>query len=218
MEPKSRVSLIYGNRTVESILFWKKLTDMELADRQRLNVVHVLSKPTDSWAGYRGRINKANIVVMLKELDIHFRSKNEEFYLCGPAGMMQEVLEIFDVFNVPAEQIHRENFNTPMLGEELPLPETDGLKTREVTVKYDGDDYTFKVEPHQTILEAALELDIDLPYSCQAGMCTACLGKCTSGKIKMDEDEGLTQKEKEEGWVLTCVAHPLTEGVVLEID
>jgi ring-1,2-phenylacetyl-CoA epoxidase subunit PaaE len=67
-------------------------------------------------------------------------------------------------------------------------------------------------------LDAALELDIDLPYSCQAGMCTACLGKCVEGKIKMDEDDGLTQAEQEEGWVLTCVSHPLTDGVVLEIE
>lgn len=218
MEPKSRVSLIYGNRTVESIIFWKKLMDMELADRKRLSVVHVLSKPTDSWAGLRGRINKANIVVMLKDLDVHFRSEKEEFFLCGPAGMMEEVLDILDVFEVPQERIHKENFMAPMLDESIELADSEGLQTREVTVKYDGDDFTFKVEPHQTILEAALELDIDLPYSCQAGMCTACLGKCVSGKIKMDEDEGLTQAEQEEGWVLTCVSHPLTDGVVLEIE
>ncbi|KPM48344.1 ferredoxin--NADP reductase [Jiulongibacter sediminis] len=218
MEPKSKVSLIYGNRTVESIIFWKKLMDMELADRKRFNVVHVLSQATDSWAGYRGRINQANIVVMLKELDIHFRSEKEEFYLCGPVGMMDEALGIFDVFDVPKSQIFKENFNAPMLDEELELPENESLQSREVTVKYMGDDYTFKVEPHQSILDAALELDIDLPYSCQAGMCTACLGKCVEGKIKMDEDDGLTQAEQEEGWVLTCVSHPLTDGVVLEIE
>ncbi|MGR3811203.1 2Fe-2S iron-sulfur cluster-binding protein [Jiulongibacter sp. NS-SX5] len=218
MEPKSKVSLFYGNRTVESIIFWKQLTDMELADRKRLSVIHVLSQPTDSWAGYRGRINKANIVVMLKEQDVHFRSENEEFYLCGPAAMMDEMMEIFDVFDVPENQIHKENFNAPMLDEEVELPENEGLQTREITVKYDGDDFTFKVEPHQSILEAALELDIDLPYSCQAGMCTACLGKCIDGKVKMDEDDGLTQAEQDEGFVLTCVAHPLTDGVVIEIE
>jgi ring-1,2-phenylacetyl-CoA epoxidase subunit PaaE len=217
-EPKSKVSLIYGNRTFDSIIFWKRLTDLELANRERLNVVHVLSQASDSWAGYRGRINKANIVVMLKELDIHFRSENEVFYLCGPTGMMEEVLDIFDVFDVPEGQINRERFNAPMLDENYELPESEKLLTREVTVKYSGDDFTFKVEPHQTILEAALELDIDLPYSCQAGMCTACLGKCISGEVRMDEDEGLTQKEKEDGWVLTCVSRPLTDDVVLEID
>ena len=215
-EPKSKVSLVYGSRTVESIIFWKKLVDMELADRKRFQVVHILSKPVDSWAGLRGRINKANIVVMLKEFDIHF--KHEEFYLCGPEGMMQEVLDMLKMFEVPKERIFKENFNAPMLDEEVELPETDGLQTREITVKYDGDDFTFKVEPHQTILEAALELDIDLPYSCQAGMCTACLGKCTEGKIKMDEDDGLTEAEIKEGFVLTCVSHPMTDGVVVEIE
>lgn len=60
--------------------------------------------------------------------------------------------------------------------------------------------------------------DIDLPYSCQAGMCTACMGKFTEGKVKMDEEDGLTEKEIKQGFVLTCVAHPITAGVVIEID
>ena len=80
------------------------------------------------------------------------------------------------------------------------------------------EEYTFNVEPHQTILEAALELDIDLPYSCQAGMCTACMGKCTSGKVQLDEEDGLTKSELNQGYILTCDAHPLTKGVVIEIE
>ena len=83
---------------------------------------------------------------------------------------------------------------------------------------YEGSEYKFMVEPHQTILEAALELDIDLPYSCQAGMCTACMGKCTSGKVQLDEEDGLTKAELAAGFILTCVAHPLSKDVVVEIE
>jgi ring-1,2-phenylacetyl-CoA epoxidase subunit PaaE len=96
--------------------------------------------------------------------------------------------------------------------------DSGSLKSQEITLLYEGSEYKFVVEPHQTILEAALELDIDLPYSCQAGMCTACLGKCTSGKIKLDEEDGLTEKELAQGYILTCVAHPMTAGVVVEIE
>jgi ring-1,2-phenylacetyl-CoA epoxidase subunit PaaE len=73
------------------------------------------------------------------------------------------------------------------------------------------------VEPKRTILETALDQGIDLPFSCQSGLCTACRGKALSGKVKLDEEEGLSQSERAEGYVLTCVGHPLTDDVVIEI-
>ncbi|WP_239691787.1 2Fe-2S iron-sulfur cluster-binding protein [Hymenobacter coccineus] len=68
-----------------------------------------------------------------------------------------------------------------------------------------------------TILDAALDQDIDLPYSCQAGVCTACRGKCLSGKVHLDERDGLSDSELKLGYILTCVAHPQTDDVVIEI-
>ena len=215
-EPKSKVSMIYGNRTAKDIIFRKELMDMEVKYSERFKLSHVLSQADDAWAGLRGRINKANIVVMLKDLDVHFR--NEEYYLCGPATMMEEVMATLEMFEVPEEQIHKENFNAPMLEGESEMPEVILHTAHTITVNYLDETYSIKVEPHQTVLEAALEMDIDLPYSCQAGMCTACLGKCTSGTIKMDEDDGLTKKEIEEGWVLTCVSRPMTDDVVIDVE
>jgi ring-1,2-phenylacetyl-CoA epoxidase subunit PaaE len=66
-------------------------------------------------------------------------------------------------------------------------------------------------------LDAALDMEIDLPFSCQSGLCTACRGKCLSGSVKMDEDEGLSEAEKQAGYVLPCVSHPLTDDVKIEI-
>ena len=73
------------------------------------------------------------------------------------------------------------------------------------------------VEPGKAILETALDQGIDLPYSCQSGLCTACRGKALSGKVKLDEEEGLSQSERDEGYVLTCVGYPMTDDVVIEI-
>ncbi len=87
-----------------------------------------------------------------------------------------------------------------------------------MTVIYEGSEYKFRVEPHQTVLEAALDLDIDLPYSCQAGMCTACMGKCVSGKVHLDEEDALSKAELDSGFILTCVAHPMSDDVVLEVE
>ena len=94
---------------------------------------------------------------------------------------------------------------------------SEELKERVVTIRYDGQEYKVLVPPDKGILESALDQGIDLPYSCQSGLCTACRGKALSGKVKLDEEEGLSQSERAEGYVLTCVGHPLTDDVVIEI-
>lgn len=216
MEPQSKVSLIYGNRTQENIIFRHQLIDMEIEYKERFRIRQVLSQPKAGWPEEVGRITRASVVYMMKNFNVDF--SKDEFYLCGPEGMMNDVLDILHSYHVEKSRIHREAFNAPVL-DENPTDATDeSLQTRTIKVRYDGDEHTFEVAPHQSILEAALELDIDLPYSCQAGMCTACLGICKTGKVKMDEEDGLTEKEIEKGYVLTCVAHPLTDDVVIEIE
>ena len=95
---------------------------------------------------------------------------------------------------------------------------SDDIKSsRTVTIQYEGSEYLIEVPIGKTILETALDQDIDLPYSCQAGLCTACRGKCLSGKVHLDEREGLSDSELKQGYILTCVGHPMTDDVVIEI-
>lgn len=214
-EPESKVALLYGNRQEDSILFKSALDTLEMSYPGRFVVKHVLSQPSATWVGEKGRISQSTVIHFLKEASVDI--PKAEYYLCGPVGMMEEVVRVMNIYEVPGAQVHQEKFNAPMLAEETALPEaTGGAQT--VTILYEGDTHQVVVEPHQTILEAALALDIDLPYSCQAGMCTACLGKCTQGKITMDEEDGLTEKEILAGYVLTCVARPASSDVVLEIE
>ncbi len=216
-EPNSRVSLIYGNRTEESIIFKNLLDTLESNYPGRFSVRHILSQPSSTWVGDKGRINQANVIQYMKEVEVDFAQ--DIFFMCGPVGMMAEVSKVFELFDVSADRIFQEKFNAPMLDEaaKVDLPE-EGAKTQTVKVLYEGETHEFVVEPHQTILEAALELDIDLPYSCQAGMCTACLGKCIEGEVKMDEEDGLTEKEIKNGFILTSVTRPASSGVVIEIE
>jgi ring-1,2-phenylacetyl-CoA epoxidase subunit PaaE len=86
-----------------------------------------------------------------------------------------------------------------------------------VVIRYDGMEHKVTVKPSDTILASALDQGIDLPYSCQSGLCTACRGKALSGQVRLDEEEGLSQSERAEGYVLTCVGHPMTDDVVIEI-
>ncbi|MCU0451452.1 MAG: ferredoxin--NADP reductase [Bernardetiaceae bacterium] len=217
-EPKSAVSLIYGNRTMETVIFRQKIEEMQKKYGDRFKVVHVLSRAEEDWIGYHGRIDKTLAVNVLNLLPKFDKAKTE-YFMCGPEGMMDEVTEALHLLQVPKERIHRESFVSSTAEEvkdEAAL-KASGIVEQQVTVVLDGDEYTVTVPPTKTILEAALDAGIDVPYSCQSGLCTACRGHRKSGEVKMDEDEGLSESEIRDGYVLTCVSHPLSENVVIEI-
>lgn len=221
VEPGSRVWLIYGNRNQQSVIYKAHLDAMEQAyGKGRFQVTHVLSQPESGWTGPEGRLNQHTLTRLLDQVGSAER-QNALFYLCGPDGMMAEARSALSLVGIPAERVFKESYVTAPVpaGDVVEEPlMSDDEGSPEVTILYEGSEYKFAVAPHQTILEAALELDIDLPYSCQAGMCTACLGKCTSGKVKLDEEDGLSASELKAGYVLTCVAHPVGSDVVIEIE
>lgn len=218
IEAKSRVILLYGNRDENNIIFKNKLDELSGQYGERLVVKYTLSQPLNGWTGETGRLNQSHILRLLEEIK-GLAPTQADYFLCGPDGLMDEAKSALAILKVPVERIHKESFATATTHHPVHEVEDDGsLNAQEVTVLYEGSEYKFIVEPHQTILEAALELDIDLPYSCQAGMCTACMGKCTSGKVQLDEEDGLTKAELAAGFILTCVAHPLSKDVVVEIE
>lgn len=219
IETESRVVLLYGNRNETSIIFRDKLHEMGQQFGERLVVKHSLSQPLNGWQGHAGRLNKTQILRLLEEIPA-LTATDCDYYLCGPDDMMEEAKRALAILEVNPARVHKESFVGAASHGEVVEDEADddSLKTQEVTVLYEGSEYKFTVKPHQTILEAALDLDIDLPYSCQAGMCTACMGKCTSGKIRLDEEDGLTESELKAGYILTCVAHPLSKDVVIEVE
>ncbi|MGA0559324.1 2Fe-2S iron-sulfur cluster-binding protein [Larkinella sp. VNQ87] len=220
VEPQTTVWLLYGNRNRTSIIFEKELAELNEKAGGRFRVTHLLSQPEADWSGLHGRLNQSAILKLLEELPVE-ALRQTDFYICGPEGLMDEARGALKLLNVPTERVHKESFATAPheshgeVVEEAPV--TASLHP-EVTILYEGSEYKVTVEPHQTILEAALELDIDLPYSCQAGMCTACMGRCLSGKVHLDEEDGLAESELQAGYILTCVAHPLTPDVVIEIE
>jgi ring-1,2-phenylacetyl-CoA epoxidase subunit PaaE len=221
VEGDSNVVFILGNRNEESILFKEKLDALNEKYGARLTIVHTLSQPSESWAGATGRLNRTHILKFLE----HFPPvlmKEADFFVCGPNGMMDEAFAALELLGINKEQVHKESFATATTLKaqgDVMVNEDDGsLKTRNITVLYEGSEFKLTVEPHQSILEAALEQDIDLPYSCQAGMCTACLGRCVSGKVHLDEEDALSSAEKEAGFILTCVAHPMSDDVVVEVE
>jgi len=264
-EPKSKVTLIYGNRHQGTIIYKDKLNELVTQYAGRLVVEHVLSQPRQAvalpkkssqkspgklsftdrlkalikpttpteWAQpepssledikYTGRLNRTMLLDILDNLNLkdHLHT---EYYLCGPTGLMQEACEALKTLKVEPEQIHQELFvanhgdtNRPPGEVTAEETEKDTADCRVVTLLYEGAEYKVKVNKSQTILEAVLAQNIDLPYSCQAGLCTACRGKCLSGKVFLDDSDGLSEDEIKEGYVLNCVGHPISEDVVIEI-
>ena len=207
-ESETNVTLVYANRDIDSIIFKSAIEHME--QDSRFNVVHVLENDSDELAAHSGYLTHDIINTVLAGKDL---AKVESF-VCGPGPMMDIVINGLEVAGVPSNSIYKESFvSTATLEQE----ESDEIVAREVTIIYDDEEYKYTVEPGETILEKGLDEDIDLPFSCQSGLCTACRGKCLSGKVKMTEDEGLSEAELDEGYVLPCVSHPLTDDIVIEI-
>jgi ring-1,2-phenylacetyl-CoA epoxidase subunit PaaE len=208
---------MYGNRTEADIIYKKELDDLTLRFPSRLKVLHTLSRPDAGWFGESGRIDEGLIMHTLESLKPVSPFDETHVYMCGPQPMMDTIVQVAQNQGVNKENIHRESFfSTP--DEAAGPPEaTPALTERKVTIHLDGNVFEVVVGPKTTILEAALDQDIDMPYSCQSGLCTACRGKCISGTVHMDEKEGLSDEEIEAGYVLTCVGHPLTDHVVIEM-
>ncbi|CAN5348202.1 phenylacetate-CoA oxygenase/reductase subunit PaaK [soil metagenome] len=219
-EPESIVSLIYCNRNLESIIFKEELTRLETKYEGRLQNVHVLDEAPMNWQGYSGLLNH-DMLLRLFERIPSWGMDRTTYLMCGPEGMMKNVESILDDHKIPKDKVFKESFVAGTIAkDEKKDVAAEGKvenKAREVTIRYDGQEYKILVQPNRAILETALDAGIDLPYSCQSGLCTACRGKALSGKVKLDEEEGLSQSERAEGYVLTCVGHPLTDDVVIEI-
>lgn len=215
-EKNSVVSLIYTCRDEENIIFKDQLDKLKEKHSDRLNVIYVLTQPKTDISTkenhFKGRVTKDFIKTTLGNLP----SKKESiFYLCGPEGMMQTIEETLSEMNVDSNTVHKENFFAPV-AEDTDNVVPDGRKN--VIISLNGEQLEVAVDAKKTILEAALDDEIDMPYSCQSGLCTACRGLCLSGEVTMDSNEALSEAEITEGYVLTCQAHPLTDDVKIDMD
>lgn len=214
-EPDSIVSLIYANRDIDSIIFKDQLQKLETTFEGRLHVIHILDHAPLEWQGHSGLLNHDMLTKLFQRIP-DWGTDHTTYLMCGPEGMMNNVETLLAQQSIPEDRIFKESFVAGTINK----PETDTkaeVATQDVTIVYEGEEHVVSVSPDTTILDAALDLDIDLPYSCQSGLCTACRGKCLSGEVKMDEDEGLSDAEKNAGYVLPCVSHPLTDNVKIEI-
>ncbi|HSI74710.1 MAG TPA: ferredoxin--NADP reductase [Lunatimonas sp.] len=216
-EPDAKVSLLYGSRNEEQIIFKSLLEKLNEQYPGRVQVHHQLSQPNGVWEGAKGRIVASDIQNFGRDLlaDSDYEGR---FFLCGPHEMMEAGKSSLAEMGVPREVIFTENFFIDAKDKNGNAEEGDQQITQEVTITLEGQSYTFDVTPDKTILEAGLDMDIDMPYSCQSGLCTACRGRLLSGKVTMDEDAGLSENEIEAGYILCCSSKPKSGEIKINIE
>ncbi len=211
-ESNSRFVLVYGNRTLEETIFHKELLALQLRYPDRLYIEFIYSRSQEDNARF-GRIEKStvNYVVKNKFKDTTF----EAFYLCGPEKMITTVTDIITENGVEKNTIHFELFTSS--SEEVEMDADLEGKTN-ITVLVDDEEFNFVMDQKKTILDAALEEDIDAPYSCQGGVCSSCICKVTDGTAIMEKNSILTDGELAEGLILACQAHPTSATIKIDFD
>ena len=228
-EPLSVVSLWYGNRNQADIIFRDQLTELQKQYPSRLFLYHTLSQPEPDWKGFRGRLDGERVYDLICDLFMTDEHR-KQYFICGPQAMMDDAMAALRKHAVFPTDIFREYFTAPPPSEEdvekaymQNAAQASGKNGQEETFFHmhlllDGQEYDLNVSSRQTILDAAIEAGIDAPYSCQAGICTTCRARVIQGEVRMDYDEGLNDVEKDEGYILTCQAHPQSDDVVVEFE
>jgi ring-1,2-phenylacetyl-CoA epoxidase subunit PaaE len=226
-EPNSRFTLIYGNRSVDSIIFREALDDLKDRYLGRLAVLHVLSRDVEADVPLlAGRIDADKVRRLLPLVappgDI------DHVYLCGPGSLIKDARKALLEAGVPRERIHFEYFRvgpesaqrrTPMQrAAESVGKAAAGATGAEVVAMLDGARQAFRVPEGQLVVDAALAAGVRVPYSCKGGMCCTCRAKLVEGKVEMLRNFSLESWEVEAGFVLTCQAQPRSSRVVLDYD
>ena len=216
-EPNSIISLIYANRNLDSVIFKEDFDRIEDKYEGRMRVIHILDDAPVNWQGESGLLNEEMLKKILDRVP-HWENDQTQYLMCGPEGMMKNVEQYLDNLGIDKSNLYKESFVQGTIDKaEKTTGEEAQRQEYEVTILFDGEEHKFPVPADKSILETALDLDIDLPFSCQSGLCTACRGKLLSGTVHMEEDEGLSDAEKEEGFILNCVGHPTSANVKIEI-
>jgi len=214
-EPDSRFTLIYGNRDGRSIMFLDELDALKNTYPDRFVMFNILSRESHAIELFEGRIDEDKLVRLFTT--VVDAGTATDWYLCGPSGMVRAAQSVLTAGGVPEDKIHDELFFAG--DDDSFVPVTDDAVGSEVRFTLNGRTSTVVVDPQGApILDHALAVRPDAPFSCRSGACASCRAKVTSGEVVMDKNWSLNQEEVDAGQILTCQAHPVTEGVELTFD
>jgi ring-1,2-phenylacetyl-CoA epoxidase subunit PaaE len=238
-QPGSRITLLFANRSPDLVIYAKEIALLEEKFKDRLQVMHVMSRPPAGWSGIKGRCEGDLLKELLAKILKNSGSKPVESYLCGPDQFMANLKNGLLEQGVPAAQIHIESFTiahpgqshvedkTPSIlaGDEPPgrVYIGDRVATApngdtELTVLLGGDELKIPLKPDQTVLEAIIESGGSPPYSCLEGNCMACMAKVREGRVYQNDPGILLDENMKAGETLTCQARPASARIRIDYD
>lgn len=213
-EDKTKVILVYSNRSMESTVFYEELLDWQKQYPDRLEIVWIFSSSKNLL---HARLNREYLLrIVQKHMPEH---GNVLFFTCGPVFYMDLVRFTLLGMGIPDSHIRKETFHFPEEEEDDDEKEEEPIDMTpyDIKLRFQGEEYDLTIPYNKTVLDVGLEHKIKLPYSCKSGMCSTCISQCTMGSVRMDYNEVLTDREVENGRCLICVSHPLEEGTVIEV-
>ncbi|GIG57617.1 phenylacetic acid degradation protein [Longispora fulva] len=206
-EPESTWTVLYGNRYARSVMFLEELADLKDRYPSRVQLVHVLSREPQDAELLSGRIDAERLPRLLAA----FAPEADEYFLCGPYGMVVAAQGLLD-----GSLVHSELFYADDAPSAAPT-EADAHEA-DVTIVLDGRATSFGMRRDEKVLDAALKVRSELPYACKGGVCSTCKAKVVEGEVAMARNYALEPDEVAAGFVLTCQSSPVTDRVVVDYD
>ncbi|OYQ46484.1 sterol desaturase family protein [Flavobacterium aurantiibacter] len=205
-EPKSKITLLYANRNLNSIIFKEKLEQWTTEFSTQLEVKHFLSEEENPKKAIKGYITRIFLEEMLKQ----YGKSKLDFYLCGPEIMTNKLLDDLASLGVAKDKIHRELFLITTQTQE------SASQKAQVSAKVLSKTYQFETQDGKTILQSGIEQNVPLPFSCQNGLCGICKMKCIQGRVIMKSNQVLTEQDLKDGYILTCQSLPQTPTIFIK--
>ena len=222
-QPDSKFTLIYGNRRMSTVMFNEDLQDLKDRYRDRLTMIHVLSRQAQEVDLLQGRIDGPKVRAIIDAL-LPVGSMDEVF-ICGPDEMITATETALAEAGVPADRIRTERFTANLPAGAQPVgasstAEAVAAATKDITMVLvlDGKEHEIAIGPDEHLLDAGLNAGLDLPFSCKAGVCCTCRAKVTEGEVVMDKNFTLEADEVAQGYVLSCQARATTKRLKISFD
>ncbi|WP_026453835.1 1,2-phenylacetyl-CoA epoxidase subunit PaaE [Saccharomonospora iraqiensis] len=216
--PGTAVTLFYGNRRSDTVMFADELADLKDRYPDRFELVHVLSREPREVELFSGRLDAEKLTALLDLLPAPARV--DHWWLCGPFGMVTGARDVLRGAGVDTGRVHQELFFVddvppePVRHRDTPV---EGATT-EVTVTLDGRTTVTNIGPDTAVLDGAQRARPDLPFACKGGVCGTCRARLVAGEVTMRRNFALDDDELAAGYVLTCQSHPTTPTVTVDYD
>ncbi|MEV6510477.1 1,2-phenylacetyl-CoA epoxidase subunit PaaE [Streptomyces sp. NPDC051642] len=217
-DTRSRVTLFYGNRRSDTVMFADDLADLKDLYPGRFQLAHILSREPREAEILSGRLDADRLSALVDALvDV---DTADHWWLCGPHGMVRDAQQVLAGLGVPVERVHQELFyadDEPVRTNEHIDKAYDGLVSQ-VTVTLDGRTTNSALPRDRSILDGAQKTRPDLPFACKGGVCGTCRALVTDGTADMRRNYALEPAEVDAGYVLTCQTFPVSDTLAVDYD